>query len=193
MYLRHIVTPRPLTPNLQRGDLTGLRGKLRQIQFSIGFNSFHHITTFRKPTSWSKLVRQIFYYLGSCNDHINILFFSSCPVVSDSLGPHGLQHAKPPCPSPSPKVCPSSCPLHWWCHPAISSSDALSSFCPQSFPASGTFPLSQLSTLDDQNTRYKNPYIYIYIYIHTHIHIYIHTYTHTHTYIYTHTCIYIHT
>jgi len=41
---------------------------------------------------------------------------------------HGLQNARPPCPSPSPKVCPSSCPLHWWCHPAISSSDALLSF-----------------------------------------------------------------
>ena len=59
----------------------------------------------------------------------------SCPVVSDSLQPHGLQHARPPCPSPSPKVCPSSCPLHQRCHPAISSSDALFSFCPQCFPA----------------------------------------------------------
>ena len=46
----------------------------------------------------------------------------SCPVVSDSLRPHGLQHARPPCPSPSPEVCPSSCPWHWWCHPATSSS-----------------------------------------------------------------------
>ena len=51
-----------------------------------------------------------------------------------------------PCPSPSPVVCPSSCPLHWWCHPAISSSDTLFSFCPQSFPASGTFPASRLFT-----------------------------------------------
>ena len=63
-----------------------------------------------------------------------------------------LQHATPPCPSPSPKVCPSSCPLHWWCRPAISSSDTLFSFCPQSFPASGTFPVSQLFASDDQNT-----------------------------------------
>ena len=54
--------------------------------------------------------------------------------------------------SPSPEVCPSSCPLHWWCHPAILSSDALF-FCPQSFLASGTFPISQLFTSDDQNTR----------------------------------------
>ena len=78
------------------------------------------------------------------------LLFSR-PIVSDSLRPHGLQDARPPCPSPSPKVCPSSCPLHQWCHPAISSSDALF-FCPQSFPASGTFPMSWLFTSGDKNT-----------------------------------------
>ena len=72
------------------------------------------------------------------------LLFCSCPVVSNSLRPHGLQHARPLCPSPSPKVCPSSCPLYRWCHLALSSSDALFSFCPQSFPESGTFPMSQL-------------------------------------------------
>ena len=49
-------------------------------------------------------------------------------------------------------VCPNSCPLHWWCHPAISSSDALFSFCPQSFPVSGIFPVSWLFASDDQNT-----------------------------------------
>ena len=65
-------------------------------------------------------------------------------VVSDSLQPHELQHARPACPSPSPKVCPSSCLLQWWCHPAISFSDALFSFCPQSFSALGTLPMSQL-------------------------------------------------
>ena len=75
-----------------------------------------------------------------------------CPVLSDSLWPHGLQLARPPCPSPSPGVCPSSCSLHHWCHPAISSSDALFSFCPQSFPASGIFPMSWLFAPDDQNT-----------------------------------------
>ena len=64
--------------------------------------------------------------------------------MSDSLPPHERQHARPPCPSPSPEVCPSSCLLHWWCHPAISFSDAVFSFCPQSFPALGTFPGSQL-------------------------------------------------
>ena len=54
--------------------------------------------------------------------------------------------------SPSPEVCPSSCPLHWCCHAATSSSDALFSFCPQSFPASGSFPVSWLFATDDQNT-----------------------------------------
>ena len=66
------------------------------------------------------------------------------------LRPHGLQHARPPYPSPSPEVCPNSRPLHWWYHPA--SSDALFSFCPQSFPESGAFPMSQLFMSDDQNT-----------------------------------------
>jgi len=74
------------------------------------------------------------------------------PVMSDSLRHHGLQHTRPPCPSPSPEVCPMSCPLHWWCHPAISSFDTLFSFCPQSFSASGTSPMSQLFASDDQNT-----------------------------------------
>ena len=73
--------------------------------------------------------------------------------VSDSLQPHGLQHARPSCPSPSPRVCPSSCSLHQWCHPAISSSEALFFFCSQSFLASGTFPMSCLFASDDQNTR----------------------------------------
>ena len=82
----------------------------------------------------------------------NMLRFSSLPVVSDSLWPQGLQHARPPCPSPSPEVCPSSCPLHQWCRLAISSFDTLFSFCPQSFPASGIFPMSRLFTSNDQNT-----------------------------------------
>ena len=73
-----------------------------------------------------------------------ILLLFSCPVVSNSLWPHGLQHARLPCPLSSPGGCPSSCPLHWWCHPANSSSDALFSFCPPSFPASETFPMSRL-------------------------------------------------
>ena len=71
--------------------------------------------------------------------------------MSNSLWPNGQQHARPLCLLPSPEVCPSSCPLHWWCYPATSSSDSLFS-CPQSFPTSGTFPVSQLFALDDQTT-----------------------------------------
>ena len=82
-----------------------------------------------------------------------MLLLFSHPVMSDSLWPYGLQHARPLCPSPSPEVCPNSCQLHQWCHPAISSSDALFLFfCPQAFLVPGTFPVSQLFASDDQNT-----------------------------------------
>ena len=74
----------------------------------------------------------------------------SCQGVSDSLRPHGLQHTRLTCPSPSPGVCPSSCPLNWWWHQTISSSVAPFS-CPQSVPASGSFPVSWLFTSGDQS------------------------------------------
>ena len=64
--------------------------------------------------------------------------------MSDSLRPHKSQHARPPCPSPTPRVYSNSCPSSWWCHPAISSSVIPLSSCPQSLPASGSFPMSQL-------------------------------------------------
>ena len=64
-------------------------------------------------------------------------------VTSDSLRPHGLQHARPPCPSPTTRVYSNLCPSSRWCHPAISSSVIPFSSCPQSFPASGSFPVSQ--------------------------------------------------
>ena len=69
---------------------------------------------------------------------------SSCSVVSDSLRPHESQHARPPCPSPTPGVHSNSCPLSRCCHLAISSSVIPFSFCPQSLPASKSFPVSQL-------------------------------------------------
>ena len=72
-------------------------------------------------------------------------------VVSKNLWPHGLQHAWPPCPSPTPRVYSNSCPLSQWCHPAISSSVVPFSSCPQSFPASGSFQMSQLFTLCGQS------------------------------------------
>ena len=71
--------------------------------------------------------------------------------MSDSLRPHGLHHVRPPCPSQSPKVCSNSCPLSQWCQPTISSSVVPFSFCPQSFPASGSFPVSWLFTSGGQS------------------------------------------
>ena len=71
--------------------------------------------------------------------------------MSDSLGPHELQHARPPCPSPTPGVHPNSCPSSQWCHPAISSSVMPFSSCPQSLPASESFPMSQLFTWGGQS------------------------------------------
>ena len=72
-------------------------------------------------------------------------------VVCNSLQPHGLQHVRLPCPSASPGGCSNSCPLSRWCHPTISSSVTHFSSCPQSCPASGSFPMSQLFTSDGQN------------------------------------------
>ena len=75
----------------------------------------------------------------------------SLSAVSNSLRPHGLQHARPPCPSPTAGVHPSPWPLGRWCHPTISSSIVPFSSCPQSFPASESFPVSQLFTLGGQS------------------------------------------
>ena len=74
-------------------------------------------------------------------------------VVSDSLWPQGLQHARLPCPSPSPGVCSNSGPLSRYCHPTISSSVIPFSSCPQSLPASGCFPMSRLFASGGQSIR----------------------------------------
>ena len=71
--------------------------------------------------------------------------------MSDSLWHHEPQHTRPPCPSPTPRVHPNPCPSSRWCHPAISSSVVPFSSCPQSLPASGSFPLSQLFAWGGQN------------------------------------------
>ena len=75
----------------------------------------------------------------------------SCSVMSDSLRPHGLQHARLPCPSPTPGAYSNSCPLSWWCHPNISSVIPFSS-CLQSFPATGSFQMSQLFASGGQSS-----------------------------------------
>ena len=75
----------------------------------------------------------------------------SCSVVSYSLWPHEPQHARPPCPSSTPGVYLDSCPLSQWCHPAISSSVIPFSFSIHSFPAAGSFPMSQFFASSGQN------------------------------------------
>ena len=77
----------------------------------------------------------------ACNQFSSVQF--SCSVVSDSAS-HESQHARTPCPSPTPRVYSNSCPSSQWCHPAISSSVIPFSSCPQFLPASGSFPMSQL-------------------------------------------------
>ena len=72
-------------------------------------------------------------------------------VVSNSSQSHGLQHARFPCPSPTPRACSNSCPLSWWCHPTISSSIIPFSSCLQSFLASGSFPVSQFFSSGGQS------------------------------------------
>ena len=85
-----------------------------------------------------------------CSGDISSAQFSRS-VMSDSLRPHEPQHARPPCPPPTPGVHPNSCPLSQWCHPTISSSVVPFSSCLQSFPTSGSFQMSQLFTSGGQS------------------------------------------
>ena len=90
---------------------------------------------------------------GFAVPHNDRVQFSSLQSLSHvSLQPHELQHARPPCPSPTTRVYSNSCPLSWWCHPSISSSVVLFSSCPQSLLPSGSFPMSQLFSSGGQST-----------------------------------------
>ena len=82
------------------------------------------------------------YSVQCCNDQCQYQF--SCSVMSDTFRLYGLQRARLPCPSLTPGACSNSCALSWWCHPTISSSVVSFSSCPQSFPISGSFQMSQL-------------------------------------------------
>ena len=93
---------------------------------------------------WRKLFTpEVNYYIKKVQS-LKKDVFSSVQFVSNSSRPHEPQHARPPCPSPTPGDHPNSCPLSQWCHPAISSSVVPFSSCPQSLTASGSFPMSQL-------------------------------------------------
>ena len=112
----------------------------------MAFAHFNHVLSIlkynvkrRKRGTWGKKTRTF----------LSVQFSRS--VVSDSLWPHELQHARPRCPSPTPGVCSNSCPLSQWCHPTILSSVVPFSSCPQSFPASGAFQMSQLFTSGGQS------------------------------------------
>jgi len=94
-------------------------------------------------TSWATMEAQI--------DWVSSVQFSHS-VVSNSLWLHGLQHTRPPCPSPTPGAYLNACPSCQWCHPTISSSVVPFSSCLQSFPASGAFPMSQFFTSGGQST-----------------------------------------
>ena len=123
--------PQPCTPTLDRGrshtPAHRRTGERRQWTPSPTLSTRHA----RHTSRLEKKKRDVFSQF-------------SCSVVSDSLRPHGLQHARPPCPSPSSGVCPSSCPLDRRCHPTISSSVALFSFCLQSFPSPACLLMSWL-------------------------------------------------
>ena len=93
----------------------------------------------------------IFLNYGLGENHSNSVQFS-CPVVSDSLWPHGLQHARLQCPSPTPGAYSNSCPLSQWCHPTISSPIIPFSSCLQSFPASWSFLMSHFFTSGGQSS-----------------------------------------
>ena len=137
----------------QPGQEVGLRAEVRRLAFFCSIPANDNLESTRYK--WRKFHSQI-YLRGSHTvqwderkyRRQNILsVFSSLQfsrlVVSDSLRPHELQHAGSPCPSPTPRAYTNSCPLSRWCHPAISSSVVPFSSCPQSFPASASFPVSQ--------------------------------------------------
>ena len=94
----------------------------------------------------------IFFIIYVLQENPYLVQFSRS-VMSDSLQPHEPQHARPPCPSATPRVYPNSCPLSQWCHLTTSSPVVPFSSCLQSFPASGSFQMSQLFTSGGQNTR----------------------------------------
>ena len=136
---------------LQTGLLRclSLEASSRNLRMAIGL----------KPKQWALMTQML--WLNIVNDFLttgwevivrswgSVQFSHS--VVSDSLQPHEPQHARPPCPSPTPEVHPNPCPLCQWCHPTISSSVIPFSSCPQSFPASGSLQMSQLSASGDQS------------------------------------------
>ena len=111
------------------------------------------LTTNKSYVSWLIVNLLRFYFRLGVLLKPSVHFSSVlCSVVSDSLRPHELKHYRPPCPSPTPRVHSDSCPSSRWCHSAISSSVVPFSSCPQSLPASESFPMSQFFAWGGQST-----------------------------------------
>ena len=122
-----------------------------RISFWFTYNVFLNISLYSFCRSGSSNYTIYSWLIKVCKCSVQSVQFSRS-VVSDSLRPHELQHARPPCPSPTPGVHPDSRPSSQWCHPAISSPAVPFSSCPQSLPASESFPMSQLFTWGGQST-----------------------------------------
>ena len=118
----------------------------------MAFPGCMHIDSEHEPSLISLLIRTLI--LSDQGTTLSSVQFS-LSVVSDSLQCHGLQHTRPPCPSPTPEVYSNSCPLSQWCHPTISSSLIPFSSCLQSFPASGSFQMSQLFASGGQSISFS--------------------------------------
>ena len=144
---RHCSTV-PLNRERSKSSISG--GVCSYIYTLIKISTEYHVLNLETIWKFSTLLskwklRLQFYYFT-----LTLSLFS-CSVVSDSLWPHGRQHARPPCPSPSPETCANVCPLSQWYHPTISSSVIPFYSCLLSFPASGSFPLSQFFASDGQS------------------------------------------
>ena len=132
---------RTFHPNAEEYTFSSADGTFSRIDHILGHKS--NLSKFKKID----IVSSIF---SDHNTMSSVQFSRS--VVSDSLRPHELQHSRPPCPSPIPGVHSDSRPSSQWCHPAISSSVIPFSSCPQSLPASESFPVSQLYAWGGQST-----------------------------------------
>jgi len=137
------------TSKASEGD--GIPVELFQILKDDAVKMLHSICqqiwkTKQWPQAWK---RSVFIPIPKKGNTSSVQF--SCSVMSNSLWPHELQHARSPRPSPTPRVHPNPCPSSRWCHPTISSSVIPFSSCPQSFPASGSFQMSQLFALGSQS------------------------------------------
>ena len=107
---------------------------------------------YEMPVSWTLNVASDYPFGKRHMVHFPTTVSQFSPVQSSSFQPHGLQHARPPCSSPSPEACSNSCPSSWWCHPTISSSVVPFSSSLLSFPVAGCFPMSRFFASAGQST-----------------------------------------